>query len=62
LGIAGGSGNIKLSDAEILAAKQENLRWKLTHVDEDPVDHSKMDYRGWADKGKEFLFGLKRRK
>ncbi|KAI9891772.1 MAG: hypothetical protein M1814_002336 [Vezdaea aestivalis] len=55
------NGLAKPTDAEILAAKQENLRWELAHVDEDPVDHSKMDYRGWADKGRDLLFGRKKK-
>ncbi|KAH0541903.1 hypothetical protein FGG08_003623 [Glutinoglossum americanum] len=52
----GGAANIgKPTDAEILAAKVENARWKLTGGDMQPVDHSKIDYRGWADKGKDLL-------
>ncbi|KAI9772296.1 MAG: hypothetical protein M1840_001045 [Geoglossum simile] len=52
----GGAANIgKPTDAEILAAKVENARWKLSGGDMAPVDHSKIDYRGWADKGKDAL-------
>jgi len=52
----GGAANVgKPTDAEILAAKVENARWKLTGGDMAPVDHSKIDYRGWADKGKDAL-------
>ncbi|KAH0536666.1 hypothetical protein GP486_008868, partial [Trichoglossum hirsutum] len=43
----GGAANIgKPTDAEILAAKVENARWKLSGGDMQPVDHSKIDYRG----------------
>lgn len=27
----------------------------------EPIDHSKIDYRGWADRGKDKLFGLKKK-
>jgi len=57
----GGGGNVgKPTDAEIIAAKQEQLRWEMSHPDKDPVDHTQIDYRGWADKGKDMLFGRKK--
>jgi len=27
-----------------------------------PIDHTKIDYRGWADKGKDFLLGVGKKK
>ncbi|KAL7267530.1 hypothetical protein RUND412_009878 [Rhizina undulata] len=55
----GGAGNIvNPLDAEQAAAHEEEERQRLAK--NAPVDHSKIDYRGWADRGKDFLFGRKK--
>jgi len=51
----GGAGNVCHPDEEELAKlreEEEKIKPRLP-----PVDHSKIDYRGWADKGKDLLFG-----
>lgn len=53
----GGAGNIYHSEEE--EAKAAKLREEEAKkiAKPPPVDHSKIDYRGWADKGKDLLFG-----
>jgi len=54
-----GAGNVyHPSEEEYVAAEEYEKRVKYDKT--IPVDHSRHDYRGWADKGKDFLF--KRRK
>ncbi|KAK6516356.1 hypothetical protein TWF506_006265 [Arthrobotrys conoides] len=55
-----GAGNVfHPSDEEFLAAEEYERRVKYDRT--VPVDHSRHDYRGWADKGKDFLFGRRRK-
>lgn len=55
----GGAGNVlKAKDEEEALRKEEEEREKI--LKKTPVDHSKIDYRGWADKGKDLLFGKKK--
>ncbi|KAF8467657.1 hypothetical protein BDZ91DRAFT_793341 [Kalaharituber pfeilii] len=52
----GGAGNVyhpAEGDTSATAFKAEGLK----STKPPPVDHSKIDYRGWADKGKDLLFG-----
>lgn len=51
----------KPSAAEILAAKIENAKWDISGRGEPPVDHERNDYRGWADKGRDIIFGRKKK-
>jgi len=54
----GGAGNVYHPDEEeAMAAKAREEEAKNTKARPPPVDHSKIDYRGWADKGKDLLFG-----
>jgi hypothetical protein len=46
---------------QILQAKIEQSKWDLQGRGEAPVDHEKLDYRGWADKGRDIIFGRKRK-
>lgn len=39
----------------------EQVKWEMGSKGEPAVDHDKHDYRGWADKGKELLFGRKKK-
>ncbi|RPB24867.1 hypothetical protein L211DRAFT_848679 [Terfezia boudieri ATCC MYA-4762] len=53
-----GAGNVYHPDEEeSMAAKLRGEEEKNTKTRPPPVDHSKIDYRGWADKGKDLLFG-----
>ncbi|KAK6538184.1 hypothetical protein TWF694_011066 [Orbilia ellipsospora] len=55
-----GAGNVfHPSDEEFLAAEEYERRVKYDRS--VPVDHSRHDYRGWADKGKDFLLGRRRK-
>jgi hypothetical protein len=57
----GGAANVgHPTKEEIGAAKEERLQWERENLAQQPVDHSKIDYRGWADKGKDLLFGRKK--
>jgi len=52
----GGAGNVYHPEEE--EAKAAKLREEEEAKKRPPpVDHSKIDYRGWADKGKDLLFG-----
>jgi hypothetical protein len=54
-----GAGNVyHPSEEEYLAAEEYEKRVKYDRTIQ--VDHSRHDYRGWADKGKDFLFGRRR--
>lgn len=55
-GSRGGQGNIYHPEEEAKAAKLREEEEKARSRP-PPVDHSKIDYRGWADKGKDLLFG-----
>lgn len=58
-GVRGGAGNVfKPSEAEQFAAREYEERVKYDRS--VPVIHERHDYRGWADKGKDFLFGRRR--
>jgi len=58
-GVRGGAGNVFTpSEDELMDAREYEERIKYDRTVQ--VDHSRIDYRGWADKGKDFL--LKRRK
>jgi len=60
----GGAGNVlSSSDIEEEAKREEEEEKKrLTEKHRPPpVDHSKIDYRGWADRGKDLLFGRKKK-
>jgi len=53
-GVRGGAGNVfRPSEDELLAARDYEERVKYDRS--IPVDHSRHDYRGWADKGKDLL-------
>ncbi|KAF8449847.1 hypothetical protein BGX38DRAFT_1186590 [Terfezia claveryi] len=53
-----GAGNVyHPGEEESMAAKLREEEEKNTKTRPPPVDHSKIDYRGWADKGKDLLFG-----
>ncbi|KAK6344023.1 hypothetical protein TWF696_007670 [Orbilia brochopaga] len=55
-----GAGNVfHPTEEELLAAEEYERRVKYDRT--VPVDHSRHDYRGWADKGKDFLFGRRRK-
>ncbi|EPS44522.1 hypothetical protein H072_1505 [Dactylellina haptotyla CBS 200.50] len=55
-----GAGNVfSPSEEEYLAAEDYEKRVKYDRSIQ--VDHSRHDYRGWADKGKDFLFGRRRK-
>ncbi|KAJ6259891.1 hypothetical protein Dda_5535 [Drechslerella dactyloides] len=55
-----GAGNVfHPTEEEYLAAEEYEKRVKYDRT--VPVDHSRHDYRGWADKGKDFLFGRRRK-
>ena len=53
----GGAGNVRHPDEEEAMAAKLREEEKNTKTRPPPVDHSKIDYRGWADKGKDLLFG-----
>lgn len=58
----GGAANVgKPSANDIIQAKIENAKWDLTGRGEAPIDHEKLDYRGWADKGRDMIFGRKKK-
>jgi len=53
----GGAGNVyHPEDEEAKAAKLREEEEAKQKAKPPPVDHSKIDYRGWADKGKDLLF------
>ena len=59
---AGGAANVgKPTANDILQAKIEQSRWDIGGRGEAPVDHEKLDYRGWADKGRDLILGKKRK-
>ncbi|KAG0643382.1 hypothetical protein HOY80DRAFT_997783 [Tuber brumale] len=57
----GGAGNIvHLTDSDLVKLRleeEEEEQQRLAAETEKPrpVDHTKIDYRGWADKGKDYL-------
>lgn len=60
---AKGAGNVvNQDDIDIALAHEEEEKQKLAEKRPEPVDHSKIDYRGWADRGKDKLFGRKKKK
>jgi hypothetical protein len=53
----GGAGNVfPPTEEDLKAAKIRAEEEKKAATRPPPVDHSKIDYRGWADKGKDLLF------
>lgn len=48
-------------EIEAALAREEEEKRRLTEKRPEPVDHSKIDYRGWADRGKDKLFGRKKK-
>lgn len=57
-GVRGGAGNIfRPSQDELLqaAAAEREYEERVKYDRNIPVDHSRHDYRGWADKGKDLL-------
>jgi len=65
----GGAGNVFTpSEEELAAAQKERFERSglslIKQTDRGPVDHQSMDYRGWADKGKEAImsrFSIRRK-
>lgn len=53
----GGAGNVYHPDEEEARAAKLREEEEKKKMRPPPVDHSKIDYRGWADKGKDLLFG-----
>jgi hypothetical protein len=58
----GGAGNIaNPDDVDAALAREEAEKRRLAGKRAEPVDHTKVDYRGWADRGKDMLFGRKKK-
>lgn len=53
----GGAGNIYPPEEEEASVAKQREDEAKQKAKPPPVDHSKIDYRGWADKGKDLLFG-----
>jgi hypothetical protein len=58
----GGAGNAGHgpSQAKSLAVAQGDVREGMNDVEESEVNEKNVDYRGWADKGKDLLFGRRK--
>lgn len=51
-----GAGNIvRTTGVELEKKRQEEMRKQRIAARPPPVDHDRIDYRGWADRGKQFL-------
>ncbi|KAH0611384.1 uncharacterized protein H6S33_010649 [Morchella sextelata] len=69
----GGAGNVmNPEEIEAALAREDEEKRRLNPTNGtnstkgqkeslEPIDHSKIDYRGWADRGKDKLFGLKKK-
>jgi len=60
----GGAGNVVMAseiEEENKREEEEEKKKLAAKQKQPPVDHSKIDYRGWADRGKDLLFGKKKK-
>lgn len=61
LGAKGAGNVVNPDDVDAALAREEEEKQRLAEKRPEPVDHSKIDYRGWADRGKDRLFGRKKK-